>query len=196
MDIQRERTAAVAATVAKVRDIEAGQGVNTAALEAIKAELLALTERRELFPEDDFPVNADDGHGVVYRLSEDDDHRFALYASTGVPGKRVKPHNHTTWVVIVGVHGEERNFFYERTDDGSKEGIGALRQSGDFNIIAGTGCAFMPDDIHSIANITDKKNVHLHMYGLALEQLHERVAYDTEAGTYKVFPASQNIKPL
>lgn len=200
MDIRSDRAAAVAATIATIRDIVAAQGdnegVNPAALDAIKAELLVLAERRELFPEDDFPVNADDGTGVIYRLSEDDDHRFAMYASTGVPGKRVSPHNHTTWAVIVGIHGEEQNFFYERTDDGSETGIGKLRQTGDFNVIAGTGVTLMPDDIHSIQNATDRKNVHLHMYGLALEQLHDRVRYDTEAGTYKVFPASQNIKPI
>ncbi len=34
------------------------------------------------------------------------------------------------------------------------------------------------------------------MYGLALEQLHEHVMYNTRAGTYKIFPATQNIKPV
>ena len=29
-----------------------------------------------------------------------------------------------------------------------------------------------------------------------LEQLHERLMYDARAGTYKVFPATQNIKPV
>ena len=165
-------------------------------MNAIKGVLLQLAELRALFPLDDFPVGPDDGNSVIYRLSEDDDHRFALYASTALPGKSVYPHNHTTWAVIVGVHGDEHNILYERADDGSKQGIGELRQIGEFTVVRGTGVTLMPDDIHSIHVTGEEKTVHLHMYGLALEQLHERVMYNIQAGTYKVFPATQNIKPV
>jgi len=194
MDIRAERNNAVAETISEIRGIEAEQGVNRDALNDIKAALLALAERKELFPLDDFPVGADDGNGVVYRLSEDEDHRFALYASTGLPGKGVPPHNHTTWAVIVGVHGDEHNILYERADDGSEPGVGKLRQVGEITVRHGTGVTLMPDDIHSIFVEGGEKTVHLHMYGLALEQLHDRVMYNTEAGTYRVFPAAQNIK--
>ena len=194
MDIAQQRNEAVAGTIADIRAIEQAQGVTPAALDAIKGVLLKLAARRELFPEDHFPVGADDGNSVVYRLSEDDDHRFALYASTALPGKDVYPHNHTTWAVIVGVHGDERNIFYERTDDGSKQGIGEVRKTGEFTVSFGSGVTLMPENIHSIHVTGDQKTVHLHMYGLALEQLHERVMYNTQAGTYKVFPATQNIK--
>ncbi|MBC8339092.1 MAG: hypothetical protein ISR51_01505 [Rhodospirillales bacterium] len=194
MNIREQRNAAVAETIAEIRDIEQTRGVNPDALESIKGVLLKLADKRELFPEDHFPVGEEDGNSVVYRLSEDDDHRFALYASTALPGKGVHPHNHTTWAVIVGVHGDEHNIFYERADDGSQTGIGDLRQSGKFTVSHGTGVTLMPDDIHSIHVTGEKKTVHLHMYGLALEQLHERVMYDTRAGTYKIFPATQNIQ--
>jgi len=60
----------------------------------------------------------------------------------------------------------------------------------------GSGVTLMPDDIHSIHVTGDTQTVHLHMYGLALEQLHERVMYNRELGTYAVFPATQNIKAL
>ena len=196
MDIRGERDQAVAEAVGRVRDIEHKDGVNPDALEAIKEVLLELAGRRKLFPLDDFPIGPEDGTTVIYRLSEDPDHRFALYAMTALPGKGVQPHNHTTWAVIVGIDGDEHNIFYERTDDGSVEGRGELRQTGEFTITSGTGMAMMPDDIHSIHVTGDEKTVHLHMYGLALEQLHERMMYDTQAGTYKIFPASQNIKPI
>jgi len=195
-DIRDRRNTAVKDTVAAVRRIEREKGVNAAALEAIKAELLKLAARRELFPIKHFPVGPDDGNGVIYRLSEDPDHRFALYASTGVPGKGVHPHNHTTWAVIVGVHGDEHNVFYRRSDDGSRPGKGALAKIGEATVSPGTGVTLMPDDIHSIFVTGTTNTVHLHMYGLALEQLHERVMYDTRAGTYKVFPATPNIKPI
>ena len=194
MDIAQQRDEAVAVAIADIRAIEQAQGVTPAALDAIKGVLLKLAARRELFPEDHFPVGADDGNSVVYRLSEDDDHRFALYASTALPGKDVYPHNHTTWAVIVGVHGDERNIFYDRTDDGSRQGIGEVRKTGEFTVSFGGGVTLMPEDIHSIHVTGAQKKVHLHMYGLALEQLHERVMYNTQAGTYKVFPATQNIK--
>ncbi len=195
MDAHAERTAAVAETVERVRRIEAEQGVNRAALEAVKQALLELADKRELFPLEDFPIGADDGNGVIYRLSEDPDHRFALYASTALPGKGVHPHNHTTWAVIVGVHGDEHNVFYERADDGSVEGEGTLIETGRQTVGFGNGVTLMPDDIHSIHTDGEAQTVHFHMYGLALEQLHERVQYNQRLGTYAVFPATQNIKP-
>ncbi len=195
MDTRTQRDEAVASTIDKVRAVERDRGVNHDALEAIKGLLLELAGRRELFPPGDFPVTGEDGTGVIYRLAEDADHRFALYASTGAPGKSVPPHNHTTWAVIVGVHGDEHNVFYDRVDDGSVAGRGALRQTGEFTVTRGTGVTLMPDDIHSIHVTGDKPTVHLHMYGLALEQLHERIMFDTAEGTYKVCPSPRNIRP-
>lgn len=192
MSMREQRQAAVAVTVEKIRTIERDQGVTRDALEAIKQELFGLANNLDLFPIEDFP-SPDEEYDAMYRLSEDEDHRFALYASTGTPGKSVPPHNHTTWAVIVGLHGDEHNVFYERSDDGATPGKGALRETGGVTINHGDGAAMMPDDIHSI-HITDEvRTVHLHMYGLALEQLHSRVMYNREEGTYKVFPAAQNI---
>lgn len=195
MSVREQRKAAVAAAVGRIRGIETSRGVTRGALEGIKQELIDLADNLELFPIEDFPTSDDDGYDAMYRLSEDDDHRFALYASTGTPGKSTPPHNHTTWAVIVGLHGDEHNIFYERTDDGAAPGEGTVRETGGVTLNHGDGTAMMPEDIHSI-HITDTAHtVHLHMYGLALEQLHERVMYDREAGTYKIFPASQNIQP-
>jgi len=195
MNVIAERNAAVADCIDRIRKIEKEKGVHPETLDAIKAELLDLAERRELFPLSDFPVDDDETYGVIYRLSEDTDHRYALYASTARSIKNVDPHNHTTWAVIVGICGDEHNVFYERTDDGSVPGQGRLREIGRDTVRPGFGVALMPEDIHSIHVDGDEQAVHLHMYGLALEQLHERVAYDQEQGTYAVFPATQNIKP-
>ena len=46
----RQRQQAIAETVARVREIEARQGVNPDALEAIKQALMKLAARTELFP--------------------------------------------------------------------------------------------------------------------------------------------------
>jgi len=197
MEHQQLREQEINNTIAKIRETETQGGVTRDSLEEIKGHLIELATKDGLFPLSDFPLDPQtDGNGVIYRLSEDDDHRFALYASVGMPGKGVRPHNHTTWAVIVGIAGDELNRFYERTDDGSVTGEGTLRQYKEEAVRYGTGVAFLPDDIHSIHVEGEEKTVHLHMYGLGLEQLHERVMYDQEMGTYKVFPASQNIKAL
>ena len=106
MGVSRLRAAAVAETVARVREIERRHGATREAIERIKAELVALGQRAGLFPLEHFPVPAGKT-GEIYRLSEDADRRFALYASAGMPGKAQPPHNHTTWAVIAGVHGDE-----------------------------------------------------------------------------------------
>jgi len=196
MTIANDRDRAVAAAVDRIRAIEETDGVNPGALGKMRAVLLELAERRALFPIEDFPIDADDGNSVIYRLSEDADHRFALYASAALPGKGVPPHNHTTWAVIVGVHGDEHNVFYERTDDGSVVGEGTVGVVGEETVRHGSGVTLMPDDIHSIHVTGDTQTVHLHMYGLALEQLHGRVMYNRDLGTYAVFPATQNIKAM
>jgi len=196
MDIRTERARRISETIADIREIESAKGVSPAALDGIKSVLFDLAADKSLFPLEDFPIDPEtDGNSVVYRLSEDGDHRFALYASTAQPGKGVAPHNHTTWAVIVGVHGDEHNIFYSRTDDGSVAGEGMVEPIREETVRHGSGVTLMPDDIHSIHVTGDQQTVHLHMYGLALEQLHERVMYDRTLGTYKVFPATQNIKP-
>ena len=193
-EVKEQRTAAIAETMERIRAIEKGKGVNREALEEIKGVLMELAARKELFPEEDFPPEANDkGYFPVYRLSEDEEHRFALYMSTSIGEKDVPPHDHTTWACIAGVQGEEENRFYERSDDGSTPGKGTLKQAGGETVRPGVGVTLMPDDIHSIHPRNQAPSLHLHCYGRALEHLPERVTYNMEEGTYKVFPASPNI---
>ncbi len=185
-----QRNDAVSRTVARIRQIAARMGVTRAALQDIKALLLELAAHRDLFPRDDFPLAG--GKSTIYRLAEDADHTYALYMSCGVPGKRTPPHDHTTWAVIVGVNGDEANFFYERTDDRAAPGKGTLRKMREEVVRPGSGVTLLPEDIHHIET-GDRPNMHLHMYGLSLEHLPTRVQYNVADGTYKVFPANPNI---
>ena len=95
MTLQDARARAVGELIGRVRAIEAKQGVSRASLDEIKAELIALASRSELFPAAHF-ANQPGRAGTIYHLAEDPDGRFALYGSAGVPGKAQPPHNHTT----------------------------------------------------------------------------------------------------
>ena len=151
-------------------------GVTTATLDKIGGLLSELAGRADLFPQDEFPLGPDGG---IYRLSEDPDHRFALYASAGGPGKKVPPHNHTTWAIIAGVHGDERNVVYDRLDNGAqRRQRAAARGAGQGEDAArGDVIAYLPDDFHHIETPAGSGNaLHLHFYGLSLEHLPDRVS--------------------
>ena len=187
MDRASERRKAIEAAVADIRGIEKREGVTRASLETIKARLIKLAGRSDLFEPKDYPP-PEPGQKLrscLYRLSEDADHRFALYANASLGGYGTPAHNHTTWAVIVGVTGEELNRFYDRSGEGVKQkGSDVVRQ--------GTGVAFLPADLHSIH--IEAPLLNFHMYGLALEQLHSREFYKEKEGRWDVFPAHSDIR--
>ncbi len=192
--IHEERRDAVSAMMARVRDIEARLGVTPAAIDAIKVELTGLASREGLFPPEHFPVKS--GHGSIYRIAEDADGRFALYGSAGVPGKAQPPHNHTTWAAISGVRGEEHNVCYRRSDNRSIPGQGKLERTGALTVRKGNAIGFLPDDFHTIEVTGTEPSLHLHLYGLSLERLPERIFFgDSAGGAYTVFPAPPKISP-
>ena len=178
----------IQAAVADVRAIEKREGVTRASLENIKQRLIRLAARADLFSAADFPPPAagDKRGSCLYRISEDPDQRFALYANSARGGHDTPAHNHTTWAVIVGVSGEELNRFYDRSPDGG------VQQKGEFVVRQGTGVAFMPEDLHSI-HITAPL-VNFHMYGLALEALHQREYYKASERAWRVFPPHADIR--
>jgi len=187
MDRAAERRKAIDAAVADIREIERREGVTRESLENIKARLVKLAARTDLFEPQDYPP-PEPGQKLrscLYRLSEDADHRFALYANASLGGYGTPAHNHTTWAVIVGVTGEELNKFYDRAAEGVREkGRDVVRQ--------GTGVAFLPADLHSIH--IEAPLLNFHMYGLALEQLHSREFYKEKEGRWDVFPAHSDIR--
>jgi predicted metal-dependent enzyme (double-stranded beta helix superfamily) len=188
MDRAAERRKAIDAAVADIRDIEKREGVNRASLEKIKARLIKLATRTDLFDAKDYPPPAPGGklRSCLYRIAEDADHRFALYANASLGGYGTPAHNHTTWAVIVGVTGEELNKFYDRDP---KSGV---REKGRGVVKQGSGVAFMPEDLHSIH--IEAPLLNFHMYGLALEQLHRREFYKEKEGRWEVFPAHSDIR--
>ena len=177
----------IEAAVADVRQIEKKEGVTRASLEKIKQRLTRLAARQDLFTARNYPPPEPGGkrNSCLYRVSEDPDHRFALYVNSSFGNYGTPAHNHTTWAVIVGVTGEELNRFYDRVDAG-------VREKGNAVVRKGTGVAFMPEDLHSIH--IQAPLINFHMYGLALEELHHREYYKADERTWKVFPPHSDIR--
>ncbi len=96
-DIAQARGRAINETVATVRGIVSANGVTRASLDQVKAALVALSKRVELFPDAHFPAPVYPAMQSLYRLSIDSDGRNALYIYRPAPGKETCPHNHATW---------------------------------------------------------------------------------------------------
>lgn len=190
MKIAEARRRAVSEAIAEIRLIETTDGVSRDSLEAMKSCLLILAAKHELFPEADFPLPESDNpyRSYLYRLSEDDDHRFALYANSALTGIDSPVHNHTTWAIITGVRGQEENRFYERNADGG------VSETSREMVTAGSGVCLMPDDLHSIHIHGLVPTLNFHVYGLALEQLHERQYYRRKDGQWLQFKAGAHIR--
>ena len=193
--LSEQRRAAVAATLADVRQLVAAGAPDRAALAAITARLEALAAQRELFTRADFPP-PDAGQGVGastrYRLNADDgDEGLALYLNSILPGKTTQPHNHTTWAVIVAVEGQEVNRLYERSDDRSNPAQARIHLAREFTVQPGASIAFLPDDVHSIHVVGDSPTLHFHLYGKPLERLTGRIGIDAETGAITNYNATQ-----
>lgn len=191
-DIVTERMQLVREMLARVRKVTEPD-IRRDSLDAIKTELVALAARRDLFPVDEFPP-IEGGNASMYRLSEDADHRYALYVVAPAPGQFAPPHDHSTWAVIAGVHGRENNKLYTRTDDGTQPGVAQIEQSVELDVVPGTAIALMPDDIHSIHLGADGPHANLHLYGMSVEHCPERKMYSRSKGTYKIFPAATGVQ--
>jgi predicted metal-dependent enzyme (double-stranded beta helix superfamily) len=184
-DVSAARTAAVAACIDRIREIETRDGVTRAALDAIKAEMMALAAQEHLFPSTAFPPPPNGEKGSRrYILQEDSDNRFALYMNALNPGNETQPHDHTTWAVVVAVDGQELNKVYTRAP-------GSIAVDHEVMVEPGRGIALMPTDIHSIHTTGAVPTRHLHMYGLALERLDNRMGYHPVTG--EAIPYNKNF---
>lgn len=186
-DIASQRARAISAFLDTVRRLLPDpQQAQPAQLQAVAQALEQLGLRKDLFVPAHFPVSAaDPAH--IYRLAEDADGRYALYISAALPGKGQPPHDHTTWAIIAGVQGNERNVVYGRqpTDDPARDRLEPLRS---IDVVPGTSVTLTPDEVHTIVLLDGAPGLHLHLYGLALDRLVDRVVFEgLEGGSYRTF---------
>jgi predicted metal-dependent enzyme (double-stranded beta helix superfamily) len=104
------------------------------------------------------------GFGSTLLHAESDNSLFVCVDSW-FPGKGVRPHEHGTWAIVVGVTGVEVNTYWERIDDGSIEGHAVLRKVKEQSISAGEVITMKTGEIHSVTNSTEETTLSFHVYG-------------------------------
>ncbi|MGD1877074.1 MAG: cysteine dioxygenase [Kiloniellaceae bacterium] len=184
-----QRSEAVEATLTKVRAVLTGEP-NREKLDVARAALAELAGQAALWSEADFPPPDEEERQTRYLIAQDSPEGLTLYLNVMRPGKKIPPHDHTTWACVAAVDGVEHNTLWTRLDDGSQPGKAAVEAQKvvELGADATRSIALMPDDIHSVEIKGDRIIRHLHMYGRPLESLSERTAYDPEAGTCWIMP--------
>ncbi|MBX8497913.1 cysteine dioxygenase family protein [Pseudomonas cichorii] len=184
------RTQVIESFLQQIRVINQ-RGVDREALKEIIALLEDLAKRHDLFNFAAFPSPVP-GQGETafrYRLN-DDGETPTLYMNSLLPGKSTLPHNHETWAVIVAVQGQEINYVWARTDDGSDPAFARLELEKEVIVQPGTPIGFLGEDLHGIKVTGEEPTLHFHLYGRPLESLNGRFGVNEE-GRVLNYNASQ-----
>jgi predicted metal-dependent enzyme (double-stranded beta helix superfamily) len=114
--------------------------------------------------EDMYIADSELGFSSTLLHSEADNSLFVVVDSW-LPGRGVRPHDHGTWAVVVGVTGPEHNVYWERVDDRSQENHAELIKLKEEVISIGEVACMKTGEIHSIENRTGETTLSFHVYG-------------------------------
>lgn len=196
MAMESLRAERAEALVGEAKAILQARGLTREAVARVADALQRLAMERALWSATDFPPPEEHERQARYLIRQDPDRGYALYLNVMRPGKRIPPHNHTTWACIAAVEGREHNYIYERLDDGARQGHASLRETGEMHVEPGQPIALLPDDIHAVEIKGDGLIRHLHFYGRALETLDERMTFDLATGTCRRMPIGVQTRQI
>jgi predicted metal-dependent enzyme (double-stranded beta helix superfamily) len=185
-DLAAERSQSVDSLIRDVRAMIDSAPLDRSLLARIRACILDLAARRELWGEDHYPAPPEGERQNRYLIGQEGRQGISLYLNVLRRGKMIPPHNHTTWACVAAVEGTEHNILYDRLDDGATPGKAQIRERETHAVTPGDAIAMLPDDIHSVEIRDDEIIRHLHFYGRPLETLDSRVTFDMENGTCKI----------
>jgi len=179
--------AAIDQAMSRIRSLVAGGAPDRETLAAVGQALTGAAADRDAFDLERFPMNPAT-RDAIYLLSEDPDQRLALYLAVRDVALRTPVHDHDTWACIVGVHGRERNWLYERAGDG------ALQAAGQADVVHGTGVGLLASDLHRIATDAGALNMQLHLYGRSFDAQTARIMVDEATGAVRPFAGHPDIR--
>jgi predicted metal-dependent enzyme (double-stranded beta helix superfamily) len=152
------------AFVADLRAAVAGAATEKAILAGVKPLAVRLAASPDLRVRVTRQCDAEQGFGFQL-LHEEPDHALAVALFNWLPGRGTPPHDHGTWGVVVGVEGDEVNTFWQRVDDGARDGHAELRKLAEKRFAPGDAIVLPSSVIHSVWNDTSQVSVSLHVYG-------------------------------
>lgn len=185
-DLATDRNHLVQSLIHDTREILDAAPLARGSLDGIRARILRIAARKELWSEAEYPSPAPGEQQNRFLIGQEGTSGISLYLNVLRAGKKIPPHNHTTWACIAAVDGVEHNTLYDRLDDASTPGKAEIRVREVVAVEPGAALAMMPDDVHSVEIRGDQIIRHLHFYGRPLETLDKRLTFDLANGTCKI----------
>lgn len=165
--------------VEDLRAITAAETDNVKITEQVRPLAAKLAATPGFMKDEFYRCNEEQGFSL-HLLHEEDNHDLAVFVASWLPNRGTLAHNHKTWAVVVGMHGQEQETEWRRLDDGSKAGYAELQQTGQRVMTTGAVSTCMPDDIHTVWNVGEDVAISLHTYGRHINYT-GRSEFDPEA---------------